>query len=167
MMTRRAFSAAALVLGMMAVSATASAQTTVYYLHNEASLINAAKQLKKTGPDVAQVALQTANLKGLSGNYQVRIAYFEAQTNAPLLAGTLPAGSLISFSLRMKNSRVITTTAHIYPYALLRLNTSTGPVLCGRGQGFQETPALTATLATYTFTCLTQSTITTVGSERP
>src|SRR5438093_5081377 len=40
----------------------ASAQTT-YHLHNEASSTTNLKQLKSAFPDVASVALQTANLK--------------------------------------------------------------------------------------------------------
>jgi YD repeat-containing protein len=165
-MTRRAL-VIAVVVFVAGIPSTARAQaTTVYHLHAEASLIpsSTAKQLKTAGPDAAQTALQSPNEKGAAGNFAVVIANFETQAGVPNRAGTIAAGSVVSFTLRMKVTR-LPGSGSIYPHVVLRLDTSTGPELCRRGQQ-DGLAALTTTLTPYTFTCTTGSAVTMTTSSR-
>jgi YD repeat-containing protein len=164
-MVRRA---AVLTAGLLLTNAlSVSAQsTTVYHLHKEASLINSAnKQLKATGPDATQTALQTANLKGSSGNFSSPIANFETQTGVPGLSGVIPANSTVTFALNMKVTS-LPSSGSIYPYVVLTLNSASGQFLCGRGQQDGLT-ALTTTLSLQSFTCTTgASAISVATSDR-
>src|SRR5262245_46551286 len=91
---------------VIAIPRVAPAQTTTYYLHKEASLINSAnKQLKTASPEAAQTAFQTANLKGSVGtNFAALVANFETQSGVPGTAGTIQAGSMVTFKLYMKTT---------------------------------------------------------------
>jgi YD repeat-containing protein len=70
---------------ILAAASSADAQMT-YHLHTEASTTAGLKQLKTAGPDVASVALQTANLKSTS-NGEKLIKEFDTQAGVPGVAG--------------------------------------------------------------------------------
>lgn len=48
----------------VALALPSQAQVTTYHFHNEASATASTKQLRVTGPDVAQTVAQTAALQG-------------------------------------------------------------------------------------------------------
>jgi YD repeat-containing protein len=157
-------------LGFVITAAPAQAQqTTQYHLHKEASLINTTyKQLKLTGPDAAQTALQTANLKNNSGNFAVLLANFETQSGVPGRSGTIPSGSTVSFSLLMKTTS-LPSSGTLSPKFTVRLNNASGAQLCYRGGGLDPLgllSALSTTLTWYNVTCTTNGAISMTSTDR-
>ena len=148
-----------------AVTSFAQAPTT-YHLHKEASTINTAnKQLRTSGPDASQTAFQTVNLKNSSGNFASLIANFETQTGVPNRAGTIAAGSTVTFTLRMKVT-ALPSSGSLYAYAKLRLNSASGTELCHAGGQDGTVSALTTTLTWYTFACAPGSAVSMTASDR-
>jgi YD repeat-containing protein len=150
----------------------ADAQTTVYHLHNEASTINAAKQLRTAAPDVASVAIQSANLKNSTGIGTRLISRFETQTSVPNVSGYLPANSVVTVTVYMKKSANYGT---FYPYAALWLNNYFGAgsvFLCRTPVPSDQNPpdpvpaALTTTLTQYTMACRLSQAVTLTTSDR-
>ncbi|HET7699053.1 MAG TPA: IPT/TIG domain-containing protein [Vicinamibacterales bacterium] len=139
-------------VGLLPYAAEAQA-TVTYRLHNEASTINAAKQLKAAPPDVAAVVRRSPDLKGSSSNWFLVLDYFETQAGVPNLSGTIPANSVVTFSVWLRKT---TVEGIFHPTAVLHFNQYWGPVLglCGAGQGPDTTlPKLTTTFTRYTFSC--------------
>ena len=78
-------------LPLLALSSVLRAQTT-YHLHAEASSTPGLLQLKKTGPDQATVALQSANLQGAAtGIYLIK--EFDTQAGDPAVTGAILSGT--------------------------------------------------------------------------
>jgi YD repeat-containing protein len=123
-----------------------------YYLHKEGT--TGLFQLKSIGPDGTNVALQTIDLRSTSGGEFV-IKEFATQPAVPNLAGVIPRGVTISFTLYMRSTAAFGT---LQPRARVRLNSASGALLC------EATGAsgLTQTITPYTLSCTigTQVTIT-------
>ncbi len=137
----------------------AVAQTTTYHLHSEASAVNPIYlQLKTAGPDPASVAYQSGDLKGMAPHSSA-MRIFETQTGVPALAGVIPSGSTITFTLWMKKTAAFGT---IYPQASMKLNDASGAFFC-QATG---TSALGTTLTAYEIACNTGSTINMVTTDR-
>jgi YD repeat-containing protein len=114
--------------------------------------------LKTANPDGTSLAIQSTNLKGVAaGEYLVKA--FDTQSGAPNAAGTIPAGSTITFSVWMRKT---TAGGTLFPRAKLRLNSATG-LLVGTATG---AAALTSTLAKYTFTTTTSANVTMTAADR-
>jgi hypothetical protein len=146
---------------------TALGQTAVTYrLHNEASAINAARQLKTANPDVAAVVRRSSDLKGSSANWFLALDYFETQTGVPGVGGIIPAGSVATFSIWLRKT---TAEGTFHPTATLHFNQYWGPVpgLCGAGVGpVSPLPKLTTTFTKYTFTCTLDTARTMTAADR-
>ncbi|HEX8293273.1 MAG TPA: IPT/TIG domain-containing protein, partial [Pyrinomonadaceae bacterium] len=143
---------------MSALALCVQAQTATYRLHKEASTTTGLFQLKAAAPDGTSLAIQSANLKGAAaGEYLVKA--FDTQSGVPNAAGTIPAGSAISFTLWMRKT---TTGGTIFPRAKLRLNGAAG-LLLGTATG---ATALTSTLTRYTFTATTTASVTLTAADR-
>src|SRR5919112_399593 len=107
---------------MSALAVCARAQTATYRLHKESSTTTGLFQLKTANPDGTSLAIQSTNLKGVAaGEYLVKA--FDTQSGAPNAAGTIPAGSTITFSVWMRKT---TAGGTLFPRAKLRLNSATG-----------------------------------------
>ena len=143
---------------LLACAATASAQTTTYHLHNEASTTATLKQLKTGAPDVASVAIQTANLRNTATGEKL-LKEFDTQAGVPGTAGSIPNGSTITFQLWMRKTASVGT---LFPRAKLRLNNSAGTSLCTA----TGTTAITTTLTKYTINCTTTANVILTASDR-
>jgi YD repeat-containing protein len=134
------------------------AQTATYHLHKEASSTATLFQLKTAGPDGTSLAAQSANLKNAAaGEYLIKA--FDTQAGVPNIAGIIPAGSTVSFTLWMRKT---TTSGTLFPRAKIYLNSATGTLL-GTATG---TTALTSTLAKYTLTVTTGANISMATADR-
>jgi YD repeat-containing protein len=143
---------------MSALAVCVQAQTATYRLHKESSTTTGLFQLKAANPDGTSLAIQSANLKSVAaGEYLIKA--FDTQGGVPNTAGTIPAGSTITFSLWMRKS---TTGGTIFPRAKLRLNSATG-LLLGTATG---ATALSSTLTKYTFTTTTAANVTMSAADR-
>lgn len=116
------------------------------------------KQLQTTGPDVAFVAVQSADLKNASGTQLIK--RFETPTNVPGLAGTIPAGSEVRFILYMKKN---SNWGGLYPTAKLSTSAVGAPQVCSRTY---TSRALDQTLFKYDFTCTAFQSVTVATSDR-
>src|SRR5215470_15577090 len=121
----------------------ANAQTATYRLHREASSTTNLFQLKPVTPDAAVLAIQSANLKNVAAGEYV-IKQFDTQSGVPNAAGTIPAGSTITFELWLRKT---SSSGTMFPRARLALNSAAGTIL-GTATG---ATALTSTLTKYTF----------------
>jgi len=141
---------------MAAVSA--PGQTATYHLHNEASAINTSlKKLLTAGPDAGSTTA-AVSLKSLAvGEYLIK--EFETQTNDPNSAGVIPSGSTLSFTVWMRKTANVGT---VFPRAKIRLNNSTGTLFCTATGSI----ALTTTVASQVFSCVTSANISMVASDR-
>lgn len=140
--------------------------TVTYRLHNEASAINAARQLKIANPDVAAVVRRSTDLKGSSANWFLPLEYFETQTGVPGVGGTIPAGSVVTFSIWLRKT---TAEGTFHPTATVHFNQYWGsvPGLCGAGVGpVSPLPKLTTTFTKYTFTCTLDTARTMSAADR-
>jgi YD repeat-containing protein len=144
--------------GVLVGASLATAQSTTYHLHREASTTSGLFQLKTAGTDASSLTIQSANLKNLgAGEYIVKA--FDTQSGVPGLSGTIPSGSTLNFTLWMRKTA---SAGAMYPRARVRLNTSTGTLLC-QATG---TTALTIMMSPYEVSCTTGSAITVVSSDR-
>src|ERR1700730_9944819 len=144
-------------LVILAAASSAGAQTT-YHLHTEASTTSGLKQLKTAGPDVASVAIQTANLKN-AANGEKLIKEFDTQAGVPGVAGVTPSGSTLTGQRWMKKTANVGT---LFPRAKVFLNNGSGTALCTA----TGTTAITTTLTKATITCNTTATVTLVAASR-
>src|SRR5215213_1846420 len=142
----------------LSVAVTATAQTATYRLHREASTTTNLFQLKPANPDATLLANQSANLKSVAAGEYV-IKQFDTQSGVPNAAGTIPAGSTITFELWLRKT---TTSGTMFPRAKLNLNSAAGTLL-GTATG---TSALTNTLTKYTFTTTTSANVVMTASDR-
>src|SRR6266404_2664875 len=140
------------------------AQTATYHLHNESSTDVNGLQLKATGPDRASVALTSNDLKQAAvGEYSIRSWFTEP--GVPNTAGIIPAGSTVTFTVWMKKTA---NSGTMYPEAKLWLydpngNPFTTAVCTATGSG---SAALTTTLALYSLSCTTSSSIQMANTHR-
>lgn len=142
----------------LSVAVTANAQTATYRLHKEASTTTNLFQLKPANPDGTALAIQSANLKSVAAGEYV-IKQFDTQSGVPNAAGTIPAGSTITFELWLRKT---TTGGTMFPRAKLNLNSAAGTSL-----GIAtSTSALTNTLTKYTFTTTTSANVVMTASDR-
>lgn len=159
MSSRRTCRAGVFVLVAFGLVSPAFSQTTTYYLHNENSSDPGLWQVKTTGPDAAQVAVLTADLKGHGAEDSFRYTG-DTQAGVPGLAGVVPIGSTVTFTLYMRKT---SANGVVFPRAQLSLNWQ--PVtatFCSANGG----TALTTTLTAYTFSCTTTAAITMTTSDR-
>jgi YD repeat-containing protein len=129
-----------------------------YYLHSETSSTTGLFQLKPSGVDAASLAVQTVDLRGTSGGEFV-IKEFDTQANVPNLAGAIPRGVTLSFTLWMKSTAAFGT---LQPRARVRLNNASGALLC------EATGAsgITTTIAQYTLSCTIGSQVILTNTDR-
>jgi len=134
------------------------AQTATYHLHKEASSTPGLFQLAASGPDGSSIAIQTVDLKGKSAAEYV-IKEFDTQSGVPNSAGVIPSGSTLTFNLWMKKTASLGT---MYPRARVRINNSSGTLLCTA----TGTTALTTTLTNYAVNCSTSSNVSMSSADR-
>jgi YD repeat-containing protein len=161
MRSRRRFSLAMALLVTL-FPAIGTAQTTAtYHLHSEASDIDTgAGQLRTSAPDAAIASYQTIDLKNVSTG-DVHLRFFYTQANVPNVAGVIPAGSPVSFTMYAKKTSnwgaiVLRATARV---ANIGIGASD---LCTATAG----SALTTTISAFTFTCTTATAVTISPSSR-
>jgi YD repeat-containing protein len=154
---RMAILAALLVL---ALGGTAAAQSSTYHLHIEPSTTPALAELKAAGPDAAAAALQSIDLKNLNPT-PVVIKYFDTQAGVPGTPGTLPSGSVVTFTYWMKKT-ALGGTITMYPQASLRVNADTGALVCTA----TGTSALTTTLTKFIFSCTSSAAVALTATDR-
>jgi YD repeat-containing protein len=142
----------------LSIAVTTAAQTATYRLHREASTTANLFQLQTANPDAALLAIQSANLKSVAAGEYV-IKQFDTQSGVPNAAGTIPAGSTITFELWLRKT---TTSGTMFPRARLALNSAAGTVL-GTATG---ATALTNTLTKYTFSTTTSANISITAADR-
>ena len=142
----------------LSVAVTTAAQTATYRLHREASTTANLFQLQPANPDAAVLAIQSANLKNVAaGEYVVK--QFDTQSGVPNAAGTIPAGSTITFELWLRKT---SSSGTMFPRARLALNSAAGTIL-GTATG---ATALTSTLTKYTFSTTTSANISMTATDR-
>jgi RHS Repeat./IPT/TIG domain. len=129
-----------------------------YRLHREASSTTGLLQLRSIVPDAASLALQTVDLKSTSGG-QFLIKEFDTQATIPNLAGVIPRGVTVSFTLYMRATAAFGT---LQPRARVRLNNASGALLC------EATGAsgLTTTIAPYVLSCTTGGQVAVTNTDR-
>jgi len=135
------------------LSAFAWAQTATYHLHGAGGVF----QIKTQDPGATIATVQSAELKGLTGEFLVKD--FPTSGFEPNGTGSIPAGSVVTYTLWMKKTA---TAGVMFPRAKLFINNASGALFCT----FTGTTALTTTLTQYTLTCTTGSPITMVGTEQ-
>lgn len=135
-----------------------SSTSTIFHLHGETSTTTGLFQLKISGPDVASIAIQTADLKSQSTGEKL-IKAFDTPTGVPNSAGIIPAGSTVSFTLWMKKTASVGT---MYPKAKVYLNSPTGAPLCT----VAGTSALGTSLTKYTLSCSINTSVSITSSDR-
>ena len=139
-------------------AAAAPGQTATYHLHNEASTINTSfKKLLTAGPDAAATTATVSLKSKAAGEYLIK--EFETQTNDPNSPGVIPSGSTLSFTIWMRKTANVGT---LFARAKIRLNNSTGTLFCTA----TGSTALTTTVASQTFACLTSADISMAATDR-
>jgi YD repeat-containing protein len=136
----------------------AQAQTATYHLHKENSSTSGLFQLKTAGPDGSNLTLTSAELRN-QANGEYLIKAFNTQANVPNAAGTIPSGSVVTFTLWMRKTANVGT---MFPRAKLYLNSTAGTLLCTA----TGSTALTTTITQYTFTGTTSSAISMTAADR-
>ncbi len=135
------------VAGVVVSSVAAQAQSATYHLHKEPSKTSGLLQLKTAPPDAGATTLASADFrKAAAGEYLLKA--FDTAAGVPNATGTIPAGSIVSFTLWMKKSANVAT---MYPRAKLYLNSAKGTPLCAT----TGTTALTTTATAYALRCAT------------
>lgn len=135
-----------------------NATTATYHLHTEASSTSGLFQLKMAGPEVASLALTSAELNGQPTGERL-IKAFDTQAGVPNASGLIVAGSTVSFSLWMKKTANLGT---MFPKAKLYLNSPSGTLLCT----VTGSTAVTTTLTKYTLTGTIASNIVVSPADR-
>lgn len=134
---------------------TATAQTTTWHFHAEASELEPTyRQLTEAGPDAAATTIQSVNLRKLSARQNVQIATFQSQFDAATV-GVLPAGSVVTFTLWM---RATAAEGVQHPFIEVSRTWADTPkmVFCRAGAPLTPTPPpLTTTFTPYTLSCTT------------
>lgn len=136
-----------LAIGAVLGTGAAALSQTTYHVHNEASSTAGQGQLRTTGPDVAAVALQSANLRS-TANGEKLVKAFDTQAGVPGATGAIPSGATLTFQLWMRKTANVGT---MFPRARVQLNSATGATLCTA----TGTTAITTTLTLYTISCAT------------
>src|SRR5215207_6095842 len=113
-MARSGFKLISAFILLCALLHSAQAQTDTYRLHKEASTTSGLFQLKTAAPDGTSLAIQSANLRNVAaGEYLVK--EFDTQAGVPGAAGSIPAGSTVTFSVWMRKS---TAGGPLFPRAV-------------------------------------------------
>lgn len=155
---RCSYQSVSCLLFVLSFAIAASAQTATYRLHREASTTTNLFQLKPVNPDSTVLAIQSANLRNVAaGEYLIK--QFDTQSGVPNVAGTIPAGSTITFELWLRKT---SNSGTMFPRARLNLNSAAGTLL-GTATG---TTALTNTLTKYTLTTTTSANIVMTTTDR-
>jgi YD repeat-containing protein len=141
------------------LAAPAQAQTTTYYLHRESSPVTpGAFHLKTVAPDSSALIRASANLKNTAPHI-ASLGSWDTQNGVPALSGVIPAGSVMSVTLWMRKTA---NNGTVFPQATARLNNQSGALFCEAIGG----TALTTTLTSYTFTCVTGTAISMTSADR-
>jgi YD repeat-containing protein len=135
------------------LSTFAWAQTATYHLHGDGGVF----QIKSQNPSATITSVQSAELKGLTGEFLVQD--FPTSGFEPNGTGTIPAGSTVTYTLWMKKTA---TAGVIFPRAKLFLNSATGALFCT----VTGTTALTTTLTEYTLMCTTTAAIVMISPKQ-
>ena len=146
------------VSALLTVARPVAAQTATYHFHQEASSTAGLKQLKTSAPDTAKFAIVSANMKNQAPGPRT-IATFNTQAGVPGLAGVIPSGASVTFTVWMKKS---TNHGTVFPQASIGLNFPMSATLC-QATG---TTALTTTLTAYTLSCTLSSAVVTTTTDR-
>lgn len=155
---RLLYRVALLLLVGLVLAIPVEAQIATYHLHKENSSTSGLFQLKTAGPDGTSLAVQSSSLANQPvGEYLVKA--FDTQSGVPNAAGTIPAGSTITYTLWMKKTANFGT---MFPRAKLYRNNTSGTLLCTA----TGTTALTTTLTKYTLVCTTGSAVSLVVADR-
>jgi hypothetical protein len=120
-----------------------------YHLHKEASDINRLLRIRAAPPDSPATTVQSGNVGNATG--EIAIKAFATDSGIPGVAGSIPSGTPITFTLYMRKT---TGNGVIYPRVRARLNSDSGTLLC---QTTGTTP-LTAAVTRYTLSCTTGAT---------
>jgi YD repeat-containing protein len=120
-----------------------------YHLHKEASDINRLLRIRAAPSDSAATTVQSGNVGNATG--EIAIKAFATDSGIPGVAGSIPSGTPITFTLYMRKT---TGNGVIYPRVRARLNSDSGTLLC---QTTGTTP-LTAAVTRYTLSCTTGAT---------
>jgi len=146
-------------VGGLASNGVSFTEGDIYHLHSEASSTSGLMQLKQAGPDMAATSVSVA-MTSKSGEQLIKA--FDTQLNDPNVAGTIPAGSTLSFTLWMRKD---VTAGTMTPLAKLYLNSATGPLLCNAAT--TTTLAVSTTTPTkYVLTCTTTANVTLAKTDR-
>jgi YD repeat-containing protein len=157
-MHQRCVSVVLCLLALSLSSIGAQAQTATYHLHKEASKTAGLFQLRTAAPDAAATTIASADLKNQpAGEYVVKA--FDTPAGVPNATGTIPSGSIVSFTLWMKKSA---NAAALYPRAKLKLNSAAGASLCT----ITGNAALTTTLTAYGLSCATAAHVVMSAADR-
>jgi hypothetical protein len=127
-----------------------------YHLHKEASDITGLFRLRTAAPDAATTTAQSGNIGHSTG--EILVKAFATDAGVPGVAGSIPSGSPISITVYMRKT---TTNGVMYPRVRVRLNTSTGTLLC---QATGST-ALSSAVTAYALSCTTGA-VTVTASDR-
>jgi YD repeat-containing protein len=127
-----------------------------YHLHKEPSDINRLLRLRAAAPDSAATTVQSGNIGNATGETAVKA--FLTDSGVPGVAGSIPAGTPLSFTLYMRKT---TGNGVIYPRVRARLNSDTGALLC---QATGTTP-LSSIATRYVLSCTTTA-ITMTSTDR-
>lgn len=140
--------------------------STTYYMHRENGSNFGTFALETNLPDTATVVLQTFDFRRFKGPLLNEfIGVWSTLENVPGLAGTIPAGSVVTFTLWMRKT---SSYGIVYPYASLAtvesldVNLQPKAFICSATDG----TALDTTLRAYTFSCISTQAIVMDTSDR-
>ena len=128
--------------------------STTYYLHGENGSNYGTFALETTPPDMATVVRQTMDFKKSNGPLlNVLMGGWSTLVGVPGRAGTIPWGSIVTFTLWMRKT---SSYGIVFPYASLAtvesldVNLQPKAFICNATGG----TALDTTLRPYTFSCI-------------
>ena len=136
----------------------AGGPVSTYHLHKESSTTSGMFQLKTAGPDATTFALQTIDLKNLSGTEYV-IKEFDTQANDPSAVGVISQGATLAFTLWMKKTAAY---SQLRPRVRVKLNNASGVTLCEA----TSTTDLTTTLSAYALSCTPTTSVAFSSADR-
>jgi YD repeat-containing protein len=131
--------------------------TTTYHLDQGAG-VSGKFLLTTAAPNTASTSVQSADLKGSPANGVALVGTFTTLTG---IAGTVPSGSTVTFSVWMNETAAV---GGIFPYLVLQFQNAIFQV----GEVCRQlgTNALTTTLTKFQFTCTAPGNVT-IRSDQP
>jgi len=143
-----------------------TATSTTYYLHVEDGSNYGTFALEATPPDTATVVLQSIDFRRNKGPLlNVLSGVWSTLVGVPSCAGTIPAGSVVTFSFWMRKT---SSYGIVFPYASLAtvesldVNLQPKAFICSATGG----TALDTTLRAYTFSCISTETVVMDSTDR-